>query len=256
MYAEERQQAIAELAQEQGRVAVAALARAFSVTPETIRRDLDALAGVGALERVHGGAVPSGRLRLVEAGIGARETSQAAEKDSIARAALGQLPGRSDATVLLDGGTTTSRLAALLTPGRVGTVVTNSVSIAATLSARHIAEVQLLGGRVRGVTQTTVGATTLDALRTLHVDVAFLGTNGFSPEHGFSTPDSSEAAVKRAMVSCGRRVVALADSSKAHSEYLVRFAELSDVDVLITDAGLTDPFHTILTEHGIEVVIA
>ena len=91
MYAEERQHAIVLLAQEHGRVAVAELAQRFDVATETIRRDLDALAGLGLLSRVHGGAVPADRVRLAESAVPVREETRSAEKRRIAHAALSLL---------------------------------------------------------------------------------------------------------------------------------------------------------------------
>nr|NLI48888.1 DeoR/GlpR transcriptional regulator [Propionibacterium sp.] len=256
MYAEERQQAIAVLARARGRVAVADLAKRFHVTSETIRRDLDTLASLGVLSRVHGGAVPAENVRLVESAVPAREVELAAEKERIAEAALAYLPTGRASTVLLDAGTTLGRFADLIPAGRVATAVTNSLTLAAALSAREATEVQSLGGRVRGITQATVGSATVDALRALRVDVAFLGANGFTSIHGFSTPDPAEGAVKRAMVGSARRVVVLADSSKFGAEYLVSFAEASEVDVLVTDSGLSPFAQQSLTEQGIEVVLA
>ena len=83
---------------------------------------------------------------------------------------------------------------------------------------------QLLGGRVRGLTQAAVGEQALRVLDTLRVDIAFIGTNGISVRHGLSTPDSEEAAVKRAMVRSANYVVVAADSSKVGREDFVSFA--------------------------------
>ena len=80
----------------------------------------------------------------------------------------------------------------------------------------------------------------LETLLRERVDVAFLGTNGISAEHGFSTPDPHEGAVKRAMARCAAQVFVLGDASKMDNEYLVRFAEVDEVDALVTDAD-TDP---------------
>src|SRR5689334_489460 len=194
MYAEERQQAIAALVMSKGRASVAELAETYDVTTETVRRDLAVLDKAGLLRRVHGGAVPSRTLHLVESGVGERDTTRAEQKDAIAAAALDFLP-LSGATVLLDAGTTTARIAAQLPTDRELTVVTNSVPIAARLSAVPTVTLQLLGGRVRGLTQAAVGEQTVAVLNTLRVDVAFVGTNGISVWHGLSTPDSDEAAV-------------------------------------------------------------
>ncbi len=255
MYAEERQHETLTRARELGRVSVAELATLFDVTPETIRRDLDALAARGLLSRVHGGAVPAEKLRLAEAPVGAREVSWPEEKLAIARRAVELLPRREGLTVLMDAGTTTSRLCGLL-PDWVTLVVTNSVPSAGALASRNEMEVMLLGGEVRGVTQATVGPQALGALRRLRVDVAFMGTNGFSLAHGFSTPDPSEAAMKELMVQSAREVFVLADSSKLGADYLLSFASLEDADVLITDAKLPAASVAELTAAGLRVELA
>ena len=255
MYAEERQHEIVTRARELGRVSVAELATHFDVTPETIRRDLDALSGRGLLSRVHGGAVPAEKLRLAEAPMGDREVTFPEEKLAIARRAVELLPRREGLTVLMDSGTTTARLCGLL-PSWVTLVVTNSVPSAAALAARQEMDVHLLGGHVRGITQATVGIQALDALRRLHVDVVLMGTNGFSVQHGFSTPDPTESAMKELMLRSGREVFVLADSSKLGADYLVSFASVADADVLITDSKLPAASVAEFTAAGLRVEIA
>jgi DeoR family fructose operon transcriptional repressor len=254
LYPEERQQAIAALVAERGRVAVTAVAEEFGVTTETVRRDLAVLERSGLLRRVHGGAVPAGTLTLVEPGLGERHGTRSEAKRAIAAAALDLLP-RSDGSIALDGGTTTAALADLL-PDRRLLVVTSSVPIAARLAATSGINLHVLGGRVRGVTQCAVGETTVQALADLRVDVAFLGANGISSRHGFTTPDEAEASVKRAMVRAGQRVIVLADSSKLDREHLVRFAALDDVDVLVTDTEADPGIVAELEKADIEVVLA
>ncbi|TFV81130.1 DeoR/GlpR transcriptional regulator [Blastococcus sp. CT_GayMR20] len=240
---------------ERGRVAVTAVAEEFGVTTETVRRDLAVLERAGMLRRVHGGAVPSGALTLVEPGLGERHGRRSEAKKAIAAAALDLLPG-AEGSIVLDGGTTTAALAELLPAERRLLAVTSSVPIAARLSAAPGVTLHVLGGRVRGVTQCAVGETTVRALSELRVDVAFLGANGISPTHGFTTPDDAEASVKRAMVRAGQRVVVLADSSKLDREHLVRFAAPEDVDVLVTDAEADPGVVAELEKAGIDVVLA
>ena len=255
MYVEERQEAIAVLVRSRGRVGVTDVAARFGVTTETVRRDLAALERMGVVRRVHGGAVPTAALSVVEPGVAERDTTQAQQKERIARAALDLVPP-AGGSVLLDGGTTTGRLARLLPVDRDLVVLTNSVPAAALLAGLAGVRLHLLGGRVRGVTQTAVGEETVRALRDVRVDVVFLGTNAVSGDHGLSTPDPDEAAVKRAMVAAGQRVVALADSSKVGREHLFRFAALDQVDVLVTDDDLDESVHQDLTARDLEVVLA
>ena len=255
MYAEERQQAIAALVIGQGRASVAELAQAYDVTTETVRRDLAVLDKAGVVRRVHGGAVPARALHLVEAGVGERETTRAEYKDAIAAAAAEFFPP-GGATVLLDAGTTTARIAALLPADRELAVVTNSVPVAARLAGLPSVSLQLLGGRVRGLTQAAVGEQTLRVLDTLRVDIAFIGTNAISVRHGLSTPDSDEAAVKRAMVNAANYVVVAADSSKIGREDFVSFAPITSVDTLVTDSEISPVDREQLTQSGVEVVVA
>jgi DeoR family fructose operon transcriptional repressor len=235
MYAEERQQIILERARAKGRVDVAALADEFAVTTETIRRDLTVLERHGVLRRVHGGAIPVERLGF-EPAVAAREAVMTEQKERIAKAALNELP--SEGTILLDAGTTTAKMADLLPVDRELTVVTHSVNIALSLAGRPNLTVMLVGGRLRSRTLASVDAWALQALKDTFVEVAFIATNGLSIERGLTTPDSAEAMVKRAAIASARRCVLLADHTKVGNDYFARFAELGDIDTMITDSGI------------------
>ena len=141
-------------------------------------------------------------------------------------------------------------------PDRELLVVTNSVPIAARLAGLTSISLQLLGGRVRGLTQSTIGEQAVKALNSLRVDIAFIGSNGITVRHGLSTHDPGEAAVKRAMVECANFVVVVADSSKIGREEFVSFAAIDRVDVLVTDSEITAENRSCLTEHGLDVVVA
>ena len=255
MYAEERYEAIAGLVRAQGRVSVSEVAAAFGVTTETVRRDLAHLERAGLLRRVHGGAVATTALALAEVALDARDVAQAAQKDRIAKAAVELVPGNGGSLVL-DAGTTTARLAGVLPTDRELLVITHAVPVAARLAGLPGISLQLIGGTVRGSTQAAVGPETVAALADLRADVVFVGTNALLPGFGLSTPNVEEAAVKRALVRAGRQVVVLADSSKLDRENLVRFAELSAVDVLVTDEGASDAAVQAVQAEGVEVVIA
>jgi DeoR family fructose operon transcriptional repressor len=237
MYPEERQQLIVEYARTAGRVDVATLAETLDVTTETIRRDLKVLERHGLLRRVHGGAIPVERLGF-EPALAARDSVLTAEKERIAKAALAELP--EEGSILLDAGTTTARLAEALPRDRELVVLTNGLPIAMSLSTWSNLTVLLVGGRVRGRTLAAVDAWALHALADSYVDVAFMGTNGISTARGLTTPDTTEAAAKRAMISAARRCVLLADHTKVGNDCLARFASLDDIDVIITDTGI-DP---------------
>ncbi|MFI6462610.1 DeoR/GlpR family DNA-binding transcription regulator [Streptomyces sp. NPDC050528] len=253
MYAPERQQEILRLARDGGRVDVVSLAEEFQVTAETIRRDLKALDRAGLVRRVHGGAIPAGRLDF-EPDLAERESTAADEKDRIAKAALAELPMQG--TVILDAGTTVARLAGIVPLEAELTVVTHSLPIAARLADHPGMQLHLVGGRVRHRTRAAVDAWALRAYGEIRADVVFVAANGFSAGHGLTTPDLAEAAVKRAAMTAARRVVLLADSAKHGQEHFARFGALSDVDLLITDTGLSPEDATAMERGGMEVVRA
>lgn len=253
MYAEERRQAMAELARREGRVDVAGLAERFEVTTETVRRDLTDLEHRGVVRRVHGGAIPVERFRT-ELAVSEKATRMADEKQRIAKQALHYVP--QGGTILLDAGTTTLALARQLPTEIDVTVVTNDVSIALELANRPNVNVLLIGGRLRKNVLANVDDWALRTLGDLSVDVAFIATNGVSVARGLSTPDVAEAATKRAMVAAGRRVVLLADHTKISDEHFVRFADLADIDVFVTDVGLSDDETERFRQEGLEVVLA
>jgi DeoR family fructose operon transcriptional repressor len=253
MYAEERQQFIADLARRVGRVDVAELSTELAVTGETIRRDLSVLERHGLLRRVHGGAIPVERLGF-EPALAARDAVLTGEKDRIAKAALAELP--EEGSILLDAGSTTARLAEMLPLDRALTVLTNGLPIALSLATRPNITVLFVGGRVRGRTLACVDPWALESLAQSYVDVGFLATNGISVRRGLTTPDQAEAAVKRAMIAAARRVVLLADHTKVSADHLARFGDLSDVDTFVTDTGLDERTAAELESRGPRVVRA
>jgi DeoR family fructose operon transcriptional repressor len=265
VFAEERQQQIAGLVAASGRASVTDLAERFRITTETVRRDLAALESAGTVRRVHGGAVSADRFSTTEESILERTIQRQAQKLRIAEAALGFLPKGPSSSILLDAGSTTEVLADLLArrgaaapakPAQELLVITHAVPIAAKLASTPGIALQILGGRVRGLTQAAVGQCTVEAAGKLRPDIAFVGTNGIHASFGLSTPDSEEAAVKAAFVHSARRIVVLADSSKLDAETLVQFASLKDLDTVITDRRPSSELAAALAEAGVEVVVA
>ena len=252
MYAEERQREILQRARANGRVDVVRLADDLEVTSETIRRDLTVLERAGVVRRVHGGAIPIERLGF-EPALAARDSVQTAEKERIAKAAVAELPEGGGA-IIIDAGSTTGRLVEILPTDHEFTVVVNSPPLATALAMRPNLTVIILGGRVRGRTLATVDDLALQPLSHLHVDVAFMATNGLSVERGLTTPDPAEASVKRAMIRAARRTVLLADHTKIGSDHFARFGSVDDVDLLITDSGLDDVVTEELEQAGLRIV--
>lgn len=251
-FAVERRGAIANFVDKHGRASVEELARLLNVSGETVRRDLSVLASEGAVKRVHGGAVRP--VLIDEVPIWARVSVHAEEKKRIARAALEHLPAKG--VVLIEAGDTLTHLATALPQECALTVVTNACYMATILLKKPKVTVLMTGGRLRRETLAGVDHWALQALRDTNVDVAFLGTNGVSVKRGLTTPDPAEAAVKRAMLETGLKRVLLADNSKVGAVAMCRYGDIGDVDLLVTDSGVSAEAAEELRAAGVGVVRA
>ena len=246
----DRQREIYVLALKHGSVDVSELARQFAVTTETIRRDLSDLQERQLVRRVHGGAVPLELLNH-EPMVDARDILNADEKLRIAREAIAEVPERG--SVIIDSGSTGQRLAEVFPVDRDVHVVTNSLITASTLSRRGLQQLTVLGGAVRTNTFAMVDAAAVTAVRSLAVDVLFISCDGLSFRRGLTTPYREESLIKRAMIESARRVVAMVDQSKFGNGQMFSYAELDELDVLVTDSRVDDDAMEILAGHDLDV---
>lgn len=253
MYAIERRHMLLERARRTGRVEVAEMSRELGLAPETIRRDLKDLERQGLLRRVYGGAVAIERLTF-ESPLSVRSTRHQAQKNRIAAVAATYV--KAAESVFIDEGFLPSLVGEHLPADRPMTVVTSSLATAKALVNRPEITVLVLGGRVRAQTFGTVDHWAVAMLETLVLDLAFIGGNGISLEHGVTVPDSAVAAVKSTAMRVCRRRVLIADSSKFGVDSFVRFAHMRDFERFITDDGLSLEQTAKLHEHGIDVTRA
>ncbi|MGN9794462.1 DeoR/GlpR family DNA-binding transcription regulator [Streptomyces sp. NPDC054847] len=264
LLAEQRRALILDEVRRRGGVRVNELTRRLNVSDMTVRRDLDALARQGVVEKVHGGAVPVVEASTHEPGFEAKSALELRAKEDIARAAAGLVAAGS--AIALSGGTTTYALAHHLLDVPDLTVVTNSVRVADVFHTaqrsggaggqRPGAATVVLTGGVRTPSDSLVGPVADQAIRSLHFDVLFLGVHGISAEAGLSTPNLAEAETNRHLVQAARRVVVVADHTKWGTVGLSSFAGLDDVDTLVTDAGLSAAVREEIAEHLPSLVVA
>lgn len=264
LLAEQRRALILDEVRRRGGVRVNELTRRLNVSDMTIRRDLDALARQGVIEKVHGGAVPVVEASTHEPGFEVKSALELSAKEDIARtaAAMAQ-PG---SAIALSGGTTTYALARHLLDVPDLTVVTNSVRVAdvfhdaqrpaAGRGARPGTATVVLTGGVRTPSDSLVGPVADRAIDSLHFDLLFLGVHGISAEAGLSTPNLAEAETNRRFVRSARRVVVVADHTKWGTVGLSSFATLDEVDTFVTDAGLALGAREEIGEHLPGLVVA
>lgn len=253
LFQTERQREIVGLTLQVGRVEVAELAERFGVTTETIRRDLSDLQSQRVVRRVHGGAVPW-ETAAFEPLLSVRADLRDAEKRRIARRALDELP--ETGSVIIDSGSTLTRFAEAIPADCSLRIVTNSLQTAQQLADHESTDVIVIGGKVRKNTLAMVDAEAVASVAPMTVDTLFISCDGLSPEIGLTTPYREEAALKRAMIRSARRVVALVDHSKVGDEHFIRFAEWTDIDVLVTNTEVEPETVERIEARGTTVLLA
>jgi DeoR family fructose operon transcriptional repressor len=253
MYPAERQSAIiARGSRSTGSLLVSDLSTHLGVTPETVRRDLSELERQGLVRRRRGGAVLTGRP--FELPLARRRDTEAAERRAVAALVVAGLP--EEGVLLLDSGSMTLEIAMLLPDASRLIVVTNSLPVAALLAPRPHLTVLSLPGRVRPVTQGTVGDWALRRLGELHADVTVLGANGVGATSGATTTLLDEAELKRGMIQAARRRVLAVTASKFQGDSFCRFAGVSEFDLVVTDGRLDAVTAHALGAAGTEVLVA
>jgi DeoR family transcriptional regulator of aga operon len=240
---QERLSAILDRVSERGSVDVNDLASALGVSGATVRRDLQTLSSGKLLVRTHGGAV----ARLVDAGDGA---GHLAEKRRIGAAAAALVDH--GAVVGFTGGTTALEVARALAHRTDITFVTNAINIASELVGRPGLRLVVIGGIVRSSFEL-VGPAAEAMLANYHLDIAFIGVDGLTPQEGCTTHDEMEAQTDLAFLRRARRSVVVADSSKIGKVTFARICTVTDVDDIVTDRGITDEQLLSLSAAGAQV---
>ncbi len=229
--ASERQQAILARLDRDGRVESTALVDELQVSHESIRRDLMELEAIGALRRVHGGAVRPlpGNPRFLE-----RLEEEDPGKELVARRAAELLAD--DQLIAIGGGTTAVTLAQSLRRDLRATVLTSSLDVALALRSHPSVAVDVLGGRLDEASQTVTGADTVLQLGRVRPDVCIVSPCWVHLDHGVTLRERAEADVVRAMIERSKRVIALAPFIKLGSIGPYVVADVEQLSTLVTDA--------------------
>lgn len=250
---EERRRRIRELVEERERMTVEELSALFDISLVTIRHDLNALAGIGAIVRTRGGALA--QREQEDMPVSVKQTLHRSEKMRIAAAAV-KLIGEGQ-TVMLDSGSTTGEIAKQIRGLKLQSinVITNALNIAILLAGASHVTLIMLGGVLRPSSYSLGGPQAELALQGLHADILFLGFDGLDPDIGLMTPHLLEARLNRQMIEVAGKVVAVGDASKIGRRNLSVIAKLEQIDQIITDTGVAPEMVKILRERGVDVTL-
>lgn len=248
---EERRERVLDLVSRRGFISLADLADSVQASQSTLRRDLDYLHQQGVIKRTRGGAIYLGDSSVLPA-LEDRTSSQLEEKRAIAKVAASRI--QDGDAVLLDGGTTTLEVARLLV-GRSLQIVTNSLPIANLFAGNRDADLVFLGGYVYPKAGVALGPLTVRMMEDIHVQMAVMSVGGITAK-GLFNSNLLLVETERRMMRCADEVVVVADHTKIGRQALAFLCELSAIDTLIADAGISAEQRRLVEEAGPRLIIA
>ncbi len=247
-----RQRKIIDLVKSLGFVSIENLATNFSVTPQTIRRDINELTREGRLQRHHGGAgLPSSVKNVAYT---TRKVMCMPEKRRIAHLLARHIPD--DASLFIDIGTTTEEVANALIHHKGLRVITNNLNVATILSENEDFEVIVAGGVVRSRDRGITGKATVDFIRQFKIDFGIISVSGIDAEGCLLDFDFQEVGVGQTIISNSRKVYLAADHTKFGREAMVRLCNLRDIDALFTDQKPAEKICRMLAEARVPLHVA
>lgn len=249
----ERMNRILGYVNDRGSARLVDMARDLDVSAATMRRDLTEMDEQGLLIRSHGGA--RALDPLTEVPVALRDSRFRESKVRIARVAASLLP-EGQHSVAISGGTTAAAVARELASRTDLSIATNALTTATELATHSALKVIMTGGFVRSSSLEAVGVLAEKAFTAINVGTAFLGTDGISVRGGATTHDEIEARTNYSMVTHADRVVVVADGSKIGQATLAKVADLSELDVLVTDATADPDELEAIAAAGVDVRVA
>jgi len=247
-----RQTAILKHLKQHGRAMVDDLAEMFGTTPQTIRKDLNALAEVDQIARFHGGAALVGGAEYVNFSV--REAIARDEKEAIGRAVAGLVPNNS--SLIINAGTTAVSFARNLLHHVGLRVVTDSVFLANEIRTFVGVEVMVPAGVVRKADGAILGDTSVDFVRQFRADTAVIGVAAIAADGALLDYDLGEVSIVRAIIASTRNVILAADSTKFGRAAPINIAPLDQIDTLVTDAACPAALREMCAAKDVRLVFA
>lgn len=237
MFAEERKNQILKLLSSQGKIVVPELCDIFGVSASTIRNDLRDLENANMLKRTHGGAISNTKMSHELLPL-AKETKMKQQKAAIAAAALNLIEDGD--TIAILSGTTTFELVRLLSTKKDLTIILNDIHFASWLEEHTNFTLIILAGMVRNNYHSVYSPVKNEILSIINIDKVFLSCNGFSIKKGVTTPYLDSAVSVRDVLDASCSLYLLSDSSKMDAVTFAKIADISELDMIITDDGINE----------------
>ena len=253
MTKEERQSYILDSLDKHERVHVTELAETLDVSVVTIRKDFGELEKQGRLYRSHGVAIKADPYINTRSVLEKEKLLPALKKKIGICAARLITP---DDTIILTSGSTIQAFARCIQPQMQLTVVSACLNASIALASLDNVDVIQLGGTVRQNSFSVLGDFAKLPFANFSCSKMFLGVDGIDPDYGITTTIVEEAELDRVMMNAAHKVIVLADSSKFMRRGFTKIADITDVDIIVTDSGIPQSVRDQLVDKGVEIIIA
>ena len=245
----DRQKQILDYLKKNRKATTNELSELLGVSTTTIRTDLNQMDKDCLLKKTHGAELTGRAYYFDERALENKE-----EKEKIANEAVKLV--KDHMCIFLDASSTAYTLGMKLNGLTELTVITNGINLALALKDVPGITVILTGGIVTSASASIEGLLGEDLLKKIHTDIAFVSARGFSVEDGLTDFSIYEADLKRMCIKASARTVALVDHTKFDSTSISSYATLDDINMVITDCGISGETKKIYESAGIELVIA
>ena len=126
-------------------------------------------------------------------------------------------------------------------------VFTDGLVTALELSKYSNIEATMIGGQINTDSVRSSGFKVFEELNKLHFDFSFLGTDAYRPDFGFVCCSAHAAA----LIERSDKTVVLMDSSKVDAIRAARSIPTNQVDIVVSDGGLSNATAKALSQAGV-----
>ncbi|MGM0239825.1 DeoR/GlpR family DNA-binding transcription regulator [Enterococcus sp. AZ103] len=248
MLKSERHQFILNKIETEGKVLVNDLTKELQLTEDTIRKDLQELAKLGLVQRVHGGAL---RLDNTNLPFEHRIDQHSTSKKLLAKEAVSLIAGKK--VIYIDSGTTNLFFAESIPNTYNGIVITNSPTIALSLCNHEHVTINLLPGELDKHSKVLKGSSTLKSIEEINIELCLLGISSIDSDRGITVPSFEEAAIKKQLIKQSSYTIGIITKEKLGTTSTFRVGEANDLDTIVTEKGISKSLLAPYRDLGIDI---
>lgn len=228
------------------------LAQELDVSEMTIRRDIALLEHDNKVKSFYGGIslAPAGEHPLSP--IYTIDSELIERKEQKKRIALkaASLIEYND-VILIDTGSTTGCMMDYIPEDSFNTVYCYALNIINSASEKNSVNIVACGGFFHKNTNMFESEEGASLILKTRINKAFMAARGVSDVVGITTAEPYEVNMKKAALSVSKQKILLVDSSKFGKAWYAKYADLKDIDIIITDTDIREEHKQMILDNSI-----